>query len=247
MDKKEILKMKMELLKKQAELAQQMLPLQAKEDYATYVEFVHQGQYQHARHTRLICEKLQLIHEGKLKRLAIFMPPRHSKSMTVTETFPSWYIGKDPDRRVIQVSYNDDLACDFGLKNMQKAEEYGKALFGIDLDPDKQAKGDWAVKKHQGYMRSTGIASGITGKGANCFPFGTMVATEIGEIEISRLVAMRNKPLVLSYNHKNGIIELRPIIAVRESVANGLTEVELSSGNKIESTDEHCYYTEEQG
>jgi predicted phage terminase large subunit-like protein len=50
---------------------------------------------------------------------------------------------------------------------MQKAEEYGKALFGIELDPDKQAKGDWAVRKRQGYMRSTGVASGITGKGCN--------------------------------------------------------------------------------
>lgn len=161
------LKLYEDLVKQEKEVYQQLLPIKAKEDYATYVELVHQGQYIHGKHTRLICEKLQLIHEGKLKRLAIFMPPRHSKSQTVTETFPSWYIGKNPDRRVIQVSYGDDLACDFGLKNRQKLETFGKQLFNLDLDVDKQAKADWAIKGKNGYMKSSGILSCITGKGCN--------------------------------------------------------------------------------
>jgi predicted phage terminase large subunit-like protein len=152
-----------------AELEPQIMMGEARENYAAYVELVHQGQYIHARHTRLICDKLQLIHEGKLRRLAIFLPPRHSKSQTVTETFPSWFIGKDPDRRVIQLSYGDDLASDFGLSNMQKVQEYGKVLFNIELDPDKQAKGDWAIKGHSGYMRSAGAQTGVTGKGAHLF------------------------------------------------------------------------------
>lgn len=167
MTTKEKLLYKKKLLEQKAQLQSQIMPVMARDDYATYVEYVHQGQYRHARHTKLICEKLQMIHEGKLKRLAIFMPPRHSKSQTVTESFPSWYIGKNPDRRVIQVSYGDDLAVDFGLKNRQKIEEYGKVLFGVQLDNDKQAKGDWAIKGHQGYMRSGGIMSPINGKGAS--------------------------------------------------------------------------------
>ena len=169
MTEKEILKRKKEILEKLAILKPQALMLAAKDDYAAYVELVHHGQYIHARHTRLICEKLQLIHEGKLRRLAIFLPPRHSKSQTVTETFPSWYIGKDPDRRVIQLSYGDDLAVDFGLKNMQKVAEFGKLLFGIELDPDKQSKGDWAIKGKAGYMRSAGAQTGVTGKGSHLF------------------------------------------------------------------------------
>lgn len=167
MTEKEILKRKKEILERLAVIKPQALMLAAKDDYAAYVEFVHQGQYIHARHTRLICEKLQLIHKGKLRRLAIFLPPRHSKSQTVTETFPSWFIGKDPDRRVIQLSYGDDLATDFGLKNMQKVAEFGKVLFGIELDPDKQAKGDWAIKGKEGYMRSAGVQTGVTGKGCH--------------------------------------------------------------------------------
>jgi predicted phage terminase large subunit-like protein len=161
------LERKKKLLEQKAELEYKIMLAEAKDNYASYVELVHNGQYRHGKHTRLICEKLQLIHEGKLKRLAIFMPPRHSKSQSVTETFPSWYIGNNPDRRVIQVSYGDDLAVDFGLKNRQKVEEYGKMLFGVEIDADKQAKGDWAIKGKQGYMRSGGILSPISGKGCN--------------------------------------------------------------------------------
>lgn len=163
---KQELERKKKLLEQKAELEYKIRLATAKDDYSAYIELVHAGQYQHSKHTRLICEKLQQIHEGKLKRLAIFMPPRHSKSQTVTETFPSWYIGNDPNRRVIQVSYGDDLACDFGLKNRQKLEEWGK-LFGVELDVDKQAKADWGIKGKQGYMRSSGIMSGVTGKGAS--------------------------------------------------------------------------------
>ncbi len=34
--------------------------------------------------------------------------------MSVTETFPAWYLGRNPDRRVIETSYSDDLSRTFG-------------------------------------------------------------------------------------------------------------------------------------
>ena len=58
----------------------------AKRHYADYVQYVHMGRWKRARHLDLVCEKLESIMDGKTKRLMIFMPPRHGKSMTVTET-----------------------------------------------------------------------------------------------------------------------------------------------------------------
>jgi len=186
-EQKKILERKKKLLERKAEIEQKLLIDSARNNYADYIEMVHQGLYQHAKHTRLICEKLQEIEQGKLKRLAIFMPPRHSKSQTVTETFPSWYIGRNPNKRVIQTSYGDDLACDFGLKNRQKIEDFGKFLFGVELDTDKQAKADWAIKGKQGYMRSSGILSGITGKGASLIIIDDPVKnSEEAESELQR-------------------------------------------------------------
>ena len=67
----------------------------ARRYYADYVQYVHMGRWKRARHLDLVCEKLESIIEGKTKRLMIFMPPRHGKSMTVTETFPC-SIWKEP-------------------------------------------------------------------------------------------------------------------------------------------------------
>lgn len=43
------------------------------------------------RHIELIAEKLEAVERGEVKRLAIFMPPRHGKSYLATEMFPAWY------------------------------------------------------------------------------------------------------------------------------------------------------------
>lgn len=139
---------------------------ESKTDYSRYVEFVHEGIYRHGRHTRLICEKLMEIEAGEIDRLMIFLPPRHSKSMTVTETFPSWFIGRDKNRRVIEVSYGDDLAVQFGFANKQKVENCG-SIFGMEIADGNEAKANWGIKGARGGMISVGIGGPITGKGAD--------------------------------------------------------------------------------
>jgi len=160
----EIKKKLRELKERKVKLETEIMPELAKTDYATYVEYVHQGAYQHAKHTKLICKKLQAVEEGKIKRLMIFLPPGHSKSQTCTESFPSYCIGRNPERRILEASYGDDLAWDFGAKNKKKIEEFGKQLFNIEIADDMQAKGYWGIKNHIGYMYSGGIRTGITGK-----------------------------------------------------------------------------------
>ena len=103
----------------------------ARRKYIDYVEYVHRGMWQPFRVHRLICQKLEDVFVGKIKRLIIEMPPRHGKSNTVTETFPSYYMSKYAvmgiRKNVIQVSYSGDLAEDFGGKNLSKVQECGYA------------------------------------------------------------------------------------------------------------------------
>lgn len=139
----------------------------AKVDYEYYLEYVHKGLYKHARHTKLICNKLKEVEEGKIRRLMIFLPPRHSKSMTVSETFPSFYIGKNLNRRVILVSYGDSLARKFGRANRNKLEEYGEEIFGIRLSKDNSSVTNWGIEGYRGGMISAGIGGPITGEGAD--------------------------------------------------------------------------------
>lgn len=87
--------------------------------------------------------------------------------MTVTESFPSWYIMRNPNKRVITTAYSDKLARKFGQRNKEKINEYGKELFDVSLKRDKSSKANWELDGSQGGMISSGITGGITGEGAN--------------------------------------------------------------------------------
>lgn len=143
----------------------------AKQNYSFFVEYVHDGAYKHGKHTRFISEKLQEIekkHAAGIPTYTIFtMPPRHSKSMTITETFPTWFMGRDKKRRVIEVSYGQDLARKFGLANLQKIEGKAGEIFDMQLDSRQSAATNFNLKGHPGGMLSTGIGGGITGQGAD--------------------------------------------------------------------------------
>ena len=139
----------------------------ARHDYGFYVEYVHRGSYIPAKHTDYICEKVEKVERGIIKRLMIWLPPRHSKSLTVSETFPSYFIGKNPVRRVIETSYGDSLARKFGRANRRKIEEYGADLFEIKISSDNASMTNWGIEGHPGGMISAGIGGPITGEGAD--------------------------------------------------------------------------------
>lgn len=143
-----------------------LFALTAATDYAFYCEYVHKGRYIHGRHTMSICDALTKVESGELKRLMLLVPPRHSKSMTVTETFPSWFIGRKPSRRVIAVSYGESLARRYGRSNLRKIEEFGAEVFGVVPDRGRSAVTNWGVEGYVGGMISTGIGGAVTGEGA---------------------------------------------------------------------------------
>lgn len=139
----------------------------ARRHYVDYVELVHHGRWSRASHLTLVCDELEKVLTGETKRLMIFMPPRHGKSMTVTKTFPSYFLGKNPNKRVIEVSYGDELAKEFGEANRAKILEFGEQLFGINLSMSQATKTNWNLNGYDGGMISAGIGGVITGKGAD--------------------------------------------------------------------------------
>lgn len=139
----------------------------ARRHYADYVQLVHAGRWKRARHLDLVCRELENILSGQTKRLMIFMPPRHGKSMTVTETFPSFFLGKNPEKRVIEISYSSSLAQQFGKRNRDKVAEYGPVLFQQYLSPVHHTKTNWDLQNGIGGMISAGVGGSITGYGAD--------------------------------------------------------------------------------
>lgn len=133
--------------------------------YAAYCYFVHKEKWIDTKFHRFLAEKVQTFVEtvtgNPYDILVLSTPPQHGKSMTVTETFPSWYVGKYPDRRCIVACYNDDFAGKFGRRNKMKIDEYGKFIFDIALS--KSSDRDIEIADHGGSIITRGIMSGITG------------------------------------------------------------------------------------
>ena len=132
-----------------------------------YVQLVHGGRWKRARHLDLVCRELENVISGDTKRLMLFLPPRHGKSMCVTETFPSYFLGKNPGKRVVELSYGDELAQRFGKLNRDKVEEFGAPVFGVRMSSVQATKTNWGIEGTDGGMISVGIGGSITGYGAD--------------------------------------------------------------------------------
>jgi len=133
--------------------------------YAAYCYFVHQDKWIPTTFHKFLAEKVQSFTEtvtgNPYDILVLSTPPQHGKSMTVTETLPSWYLGKYPDKRCIVACYNDDFAGKFGRRNRKKIDDYGQFIFNISLS--KSSDRDMELVNHSGSIITRGIMSGITG------------------------------------------------------------------------------------
>lgn len=132
--------------------------------------------YKDAAHHRLIARKLEAVERGDCKRLMIFMPPRHGKSMLASEFFPAWYLGRNPDHYVIASTYAQDLADDFGRKvKAQIQDKTFSAIFpGVKLAEDSQSVkrfhvdgGTEVSTAQRGAYYAVGAGGPLTGRGAH--------------------------------------------------------------------------------
>jgi len=124
--------------------------------------------YASAPHHKLICEKLEAVERGEIKRLMIFMPPRHGKSELASKSFPAWFLGRNPLKQIIACSYNSELAGDFGrsVRNIVNSQEYSNIFNDVTLSPDNKAADRWQTNRGGVYV-SAGVGSSMTGRGAD--------------------------------------------------------------------------------
>lgn len=115
----------------------------------------------------MIADKLEAVERGDIKRLMIFMPPRHGKSELASRRFPAWFLGRNPHRNIIAASYNSDLATDFGreVRNIVHDPRY-RSLFDTELAGDSAAANRWHTEQGGMYV-AAGIGTAVTGRGAH--------------------------------------------------------------------------------
>lgn len=125
--------------------------------------------YRAAAHHVAIANALEAVEAGTIKRLVITMPPRHGKSELASIRFPAWYLGRNPDKRVILASYADSLALTFGrqIRNLAREDEFGGVFPDVALASDSTSADHWNIAGRRGGLIAAGVGSGITGHGAD--------------------------------------------------------------------------------
>ena len=161
----EVAKRLAKLLKRGASLT---LTEKAKDSFLDFVKYVWPG-FIAGRHHKIVAQKFEDIATGKIKRLIINMPPRHTKSEFASYLFPAWMIGRRPDLKIMQATHTADLSIRFGrkVKNLMETEEYQK-VFGVKLRSDSKAAYRWETDGGGEYY-AAGVGGNIAGRGADLF------------------------------------------------------------------------------
>ena len=136
-------------------------------DFLSFVKSMWPG-FIYGRHHALMAQKFEDIANGKTRRLIINMPPRHTKSEFASFLLPAWYLGRYPDKKIIQCSNTAELAVGFGRKvrNLVSSEVYSKIFPNVSLRADSKAAGRWATNANGDYF-AIGVGGTVTGKGAD--------------------------------------------------------------------------------
>ena len=135
-----------------------------------YLNFVQEmwSAFIHGKHHEIMAEAFEKVARGEIKRLIINMPPRHTKSEFASYLLPAWFLGRSPNKKIIQTAHTAELAVGFGRKvrNLVNSKDYKKIFPDISLQADSKAAGRWNTNKGGEYF-AIGVGGAVTGKGAD--------------------------------------------------------------------------------
>ena len=139
----------------------------AQKEFLPFVKRMWPG-FISGRHHKIMARAFEKVARGECKRLIINMPPRHTKSEFASYLLPAWFLGKFPEKKVIQTSHTAELAVNFGRKvrNLVDEDNYRAVFSETVLQIDSKAAGRWNTSKGGDYF-AIGVGGAVTGKGAD--------------------------------------------------------------------------------
>lgn len=209
-------------------------------------------------HVGAICEHLEAVHNGQIRRLLINIPPRFLKSTIASVMYPAWKWVHRPAHKFLTGSYAQKLAIRDNLKmrrliqsqwyrerwgreyNLADNSDWGDPeSFELTTDQNQKMRFE---NDRSGYRIAFSFDGGVMGEGGDCVSGETIVATEDGGITIKRLHEMDRKPRVWSMT-LDGRLELRQVLASRVIRGRRTIAIVVDDGDIIRCTDEHRIWT----
>jgi len=120
-------------------------------------------------HIEAICEHLEAVTNGSIRNLLINIPPRFSKSLTISVFWPTWSWITNPSVRWLFSSYSHTLAVRDSVKSRRILQSnWFQARWGnsFKLSGDQNAKQRYE-NDQQGYRIATSVGGSATGEGGD--------------------------------------------------------------------------------
>lgn len=171
---------KIEAIRLNPEILKQEKARRARNNFMNFITYT-KPDYQANWHHRNLANILDKFAKKEIKRLMVFMPPRHGKSEQTSRRLPAYIFGINPDAKIIATSYSATLAESMS-KDVQRIID---SPTYNELFPETTLMGSPFVKQdrkkigytrtnerfdivgHNGYYLAAGVGGGITGFGAD--------------------------------------------------------------------------------
>lgn len=196
-NKKELLR----LQRKELELLKEIKKEKAKESFFDFLTFMFPYYVTWNWHHKYICDTLQEFYEGAWNRLMIFTAPQHQKSTCMTEYFPAYVLGRNPNASVLLTMYNETKAGEYNRKVQRviDTDDYRLVFPETTLNTKNivtDAKGSFVrnssmfeIVNKRGFFKSVGVGSGIAGTPAKI----ALMDDVIKSVEEAYSATFRNK------------------------------------------------------
>jgi predicted phage terminase large subunit-like protein len=160
-------------------------PSAVPDDFEQFCLSYSHNQWRSAKHLRFLIDHLHQLHDRKITRLLVSMPPRHGKSFTIDKFFPAWWLAKHPSDRIILTGYGEQFARRWGGSVRDLIIEYSDQ-WNLQLNPRTTASDDWELTSGGG-MLCVGAGGALMGRGADLFILDDVVkSAEEAESEVYR-------------------------------------------------------------
>ena len=168
-----------DVLKEHLELTERLKEIEnveaSKDNFLNFVKSQWPG-FISGNHHKKMAEAFDRIAKGKIKRLIINMPPRHTKSEFASHYFPAYLVGRNPSLKILQATHTADLAVKFGrkIRDLMLTEDFQSVFPDVLINPDSKAAGKWETQdkanpKLKGEYYAAGVGGALAGRGADLF------------------------------------------------------------------------------
>ena len=158
---------KIELLELLEEQERRASTTAARDSLLAYAHRMYPAFKEGPQHRKLAAI-FEAVMRGEKKRVIVNIAPRFGKSEFSSYLFPSFYLGRFPDRKIIMATHTAGLSEDFGrrVRNIIQTPDYTELFPRTLVAADQKAAGKWSTSL-AGQYYAVGVGGALAGRGAD--------------------------------------------------------------------------------